>query len=137
MVETILNGHRVCGGKVEGKALVSTAPITFLGGIDPETGKVIEKGHELEGETITDRILVFPVAKGSTGGAYHIYELACFKRAPKAIINLRADPVLAVGSIMGKIPTVDRLDKNPLELIKTGDVVYVDAEKGMVKVISV
>jgi len=63
-----------------------------------------------------------------------LYELACCQYAPKAIINLRADPVIAIGAIISKIPMVDQLEKNPVETIKTGDFVEVDADRGMVKV---
>ena len=133
MAEIIIKGHKVAKGKAQGEALVSQSPISFLGGIDPETGVIVEKGHELEGETISGSILVFPIGKGSTGGSYKLYELACSQKAPKAIINLRADPIIAIGAIMGNIPMVDKLEQNPLEVIKTGDLVEVDADRGIVR----
>ena len=135
MTETLLKGHKVARGKAEGKALVSGSPISFFGSIDTRTGVVVEKGHELEGVSIAGSILVFPVGKGSTAGSYRLYELSYFKKAPKAIINRRADPVVAVGAIIGNIPMVDRLEADPLEIIKTGDLVEVDADRGIVKVI--
>ncbi len=136
MTEKILRGHKVSKGKVQGEALVSLSPLSFKGGVNPETGIVVEKGHELEGFSITDKILVFPVGKGSTAGAYQLYELAYWKKAPKAIINLRADSIVAVGAIMGNIPMMDKLEENPLDMIKTGDFVEVDADGGVVRVSS-
>jgi hypothetical protein len=133
MTDIILKGHKVSKGKAQGEALVSQSPISFMGGVDPETGLIIEKGHELEGKCIADKILIFPTGKGSTAGSYQLYELACFKKAPKAIINLRADPIVTVGAIMSNIPLVDKLDKNPLEIIKTNDFVEIDADQGIVK----
>jgi len=133
MTYIILKGHKVSKGKAQGEALVSQSPISFMGGVDPETGLIIEKGHELEGKCIADKILIFPTGKGSTAGSYQLYELAFFKKAPKAIINLRADPIVTVGAIMSNIPLVDKLDKNPLEIIKTNDFVEIDADQGIVK----
>ena len=134
MTEVILKGHKVSKGEAQGQALVSHTPISFFGGVNPQTGLVVEKGHELEGVSISDKILVFPVGKGSTAGSYRIYELLYYKKAPRAIINLRADSVVAIGAIISNIPMVDRLEPNPLQVIKTGDIVEVDADKGIVKV---
>jgi predicted aconitase with swiveling domain len=134
MKEIILKGHRVVKGKAQGEALVSQSPITFFGGVNPATGMILEQGHELEGLSVSDRILIFPVGKGSTGGSYQLYELACNQKAPKAIINLRADTVVAIGAIISGIPMMDKLEGNPLEVIHTGDLVEVDADKGIIRV---
>ena len=134
MAEIVLKGHKVSKGKAQGEALVSRSPISFWGGVNPETGLVVEKGHELEGKSVTDKILIYPVGKGSTAGSYQVYELTLFKKAPRGIINLRADSIVAVGAILGNIPMVDRLDQNPVEVIKTGDLVEVDADQGKVTV---
>jgi uncharacterized protein len=134
MAEMILKAHKVAKGKASGEALVSKSPVSFLGGINPETGFIVEKGHEIEGKNVSGKILVFPVGKGSTAGSFQVYELAYCQNAPKAIINLRADPVVAIGAIISNIPMVDQLDKNPLEVIQTGDFVEVDADQGIVRV---
>jgi hypothetical protein len=134
MTEIILKGHKVAKGKAQGEALVSKSPISFLGGVNSDTGIIVEQGHELEGMSVADKILIFPIGKGSTGGSYKIYELACNNKAPRAIINLRADPVVAVGAIMGSIPMMDIPEEDPFEIIKTGDFVEVDADQGLVRV---
>ena len=59
-----LNARKISKGKTKGKLLVSKDSISFFGGVDPDTGIVVEKGHDLEGKTITDKILVFPNGKG-------------------------------------------------------------------------
>ena len=112
----------VKAGQAEGKALVSPDPIGFLGGVDPDTGIVIEAGHPLEGERVSGRILVFPTGKGSTVGSYTLYRLARNGLAPAAIINAEADPVIAVGAIISEIPMVDQVD---ISRIHTGDWVQV------------
>lgn len=135
MTEIILQGHKVSKGKARGEALVSHSAISFFGGVNVETGVIIEKGHELEGISICDKILIYPTAKGSTAGSFRLYECAYFKKAPKAIINIRADSIIAIGAIISNIPMIDRLDSNPLEIIKTNDIVEVDADQGIVKVV--
>lgn len=129
-----LTGHMVSGGACEGRALVSRSPISFMGGVDPRSGVIVEKGHELEGASVADTILVFPVGKGSTVGSYILYELMHEGKAPKAIINLRADPIVVIGAIISEIPMMDRVDPDPLEVISTGDRVFIDATVGKILV---
>lgn len=133
-VKITLKGRKVIGGMAEGEAVVTKQPISFLGGVNPDSGMVVEKGHEAEGQCITGKVFVFPRGKGSTAGPYIIYAMAKRKTAPIAMINVEAEPIIAVGSAMGNIPMVDRLDQNPLEVISTGDHVKIDGEKGVVEV---
>ncbi|MBE9470818.1 MAG: DUF126 domain-containing protein [Chloroflexi bacterium] len=109
-------------GHAEGEALVSPEPIGFLGGVDPDTGVVVEPGHPLEGQCVAGRVLVCPTGKGSTVGSYTLYRLARNGLAPAAIINAEADPVVAVGAIIAEIPMVDQVD---VSRIRTGDWVQV------------
>jgi len=133
MAVIILKGHKVSKGKTEGKALVSHEPISLKQGVNPGTGVVIEREHELEGVSVAEKILAFPVEKGSTQGSYVLYEMARCKTAPRGIINLKAGSIVALGAIVSNIPMVDRLDGNALELIKTGDYVELDADNGIVR----
>ena len=103
-------------------ALVSPEPIGFLGGIDPETGVVIEKGHSLQGHSIAGRVLVFPTGKGSTVGSYTLYRLVRNNVGPAAIINAQSEAIVAVGAIISNIPMVDQVD---IAQIRTGDQVTV------------
>jgi len=120
-----LKGRAIWRGWARGEALVSNQPISFYGGVDPETGKIIEKGHELEGRSIAGKILVFPYGKGSTVGSYIILRLKRRGIAPKAIVNLRCEPIIAVGAIIAEIPTIDKID---ISMIRDGDLVEVDGE---------
>jgi predicted aconitase with swiveling domain len=128
-----ISARVVKAGQAEGKALVSSEPIGFLGGVDPDTGIVIEPDHPLEGECVAGRVLVFPTGKGSTVGSYTIYRLARSGKAPVAIINAEADPVVAVGAIISDIPMVDRVQ---ISRIHTGDWVQVRDGKVQVQRIS-
>lgn len=129
-----LRAHIVSRGRAEGEALVTTSLISFLGSIDPKTGVVIEKGHELAGKSIKGKVLVFPGGKGSTVGSYVIYQLKKNNAAPSAMINIKAEPIVAVGAIISDIPLVDSIEKNPVATIKTGDKVLVDAIVGCVEI---
>ena len=73
---TALVGRSIYAGEGAGTALVSTAPISFFGGVDLETGVIVEKGHPLEGECLAGRVLVFPRGTGSTVGSFALLRLA-------------------------------------------------------------
>lgn len=128
-------GRSISKGYAKGEALVSKDPISFLGGVDPDTGIIVEKGHILEGKSMAGKILIFPRGKGSTAGSYIIYRLAKNGVAPKAIINIETEPIVAVGAIISNIPLVDKVDKSIFEFISDGDIVEVDGEKGIVRCI--
>ncbi len=130
----MLKGRTVSRGKAAGPALVSKDPISFLGGVDPRTGVVIEKGHALYGKSVKGTVLVFPGGKGSTVGSYVMYQLKKNGVAPAAVINVNSEPIVAVGAIISGIPMVDRLEKNPLEAIKDDAMVEVDGTAGTVEV---
>jgi predicted aconitase with swiveling domain len=120
-----LKGRIIKDGRAQGTALVSPEPIGFLGGVDPETGLVIEKGHPLEGQSVVGRVLVFPTGKGSTVGSYTLYRLTKKGLGPAAIINAQSEPIVAVGAIISDIPMVDQVD---IEQIATGDLVSIEGE---------
>jgi len=105
---------------------VSDKPIGFLGGVDPDTGLVIEDHHPLEGQLVAGRVLVFPCGKGSTVGSYTIYRLAKARLAPAAIINASSEPIVAVGALIAKIPMVDKID---IAQLRTDMRVVVDGEE--------
>jgi hypothetical protein len=127
-----LKGRRIVEGFCKAEALVSAKPISFLGGVDPADGRVVEKSHDLCGECIRDKILCFPYGHGSTVGSYVLYALAKKKLAPKAIVNQTADPVVVVGAIIADIPMVDRID---IKQIRNGDTVEVNAFEGIIKIL--
>lgn len=128
---TELKGRKICGGKASGEALVSKQPMSFYGGVDPNTGVVVEKGHDLEGKSIAGKVLVFPQGKGSTVGSYTLYRLKKNDKAPAAIVNKECETIVAVGAIISEIPCVDKVD---IEQIKEGSQVEVDGDSATVKV---
>jgi hypothetical protein len=122
----------ICKGKASGQVLISRDPISFLGGVDPKTGDIIEKGHSLEGKNVAGKVLIFPNGKGSTVGSYVMLQLVKNGKAPAAIINVSAEPIIAVGAIISKIPMLDKPEKDIFALLKDGQLAIVDAEAGKV-----
>lgn len=127
MIEMI--GRKISPGTAEGEALVTKQGLSFFGGVDPATGKVTESGHELEGQSISGKILVFPQGKGSTVGSYALYRMKKQGTAPLALINSECETIVAVGAIISEIPCVDKID---ISKIKTGDKIRVDATNAKV-----
>jgi len=124
-----LKGRIISKGVAEGEALTTTQPISFYGGVDPDTSEIIEKGHELQGKKVREKILVFPQGKGSTVGSYTLYRMKKNGTAPAGIINEECETVVAVGVIISEIPCVDKID---ISKIKTGDFVRLD--NGVVRI---
>jgi predicted aconitase with swiveling domain len=125
-----VKGRIIARGVGKGKVLLSKDAISFLGGVDPKTGNVVEKGHALEGKCIKGTVLVFPRGKGSTVGSYVMLQLKKNGTGPAAIVNIEAEPIIAVGAIISKIPMLDKLEKDPYAILKDGMEATVDAEKG-------
>jgi predicted aconitase with swiveling domain len=126
-----LQGRSIYAGQAEGQALVTRMAISFFGGVDPDSGVVVERGHELEGQSIRGRVLVFPTGKGSTVGSYTLYRLKHSGAAPAAIVNAACETITAVGCIIAEIPCVDQV---PLDRIPPGAFLRVDGERGTVEV---
>jgi len=125
-----LKGRKIFEGKAKGEVLATKDGISFYGGVDPVTGTVVEKGHELEGQSVAGKVLVFPEGKGSTVGSYVLYNLKKRGKAPAAIINQECETIVAVGCIISEITCVDKID---ISQLKTGMKVEVDADNGIVK----
>lgn len=119
------SGRLIRAGQAEGEALVSSVPIGFLGGVDPDSGLILDPGHPLQGQSIAGKILVFPHGKGSTVGSYTILRLKKAGVAPLALINANSEAITAVGAIIADIPMVDQID---ISQIQTGDWVKVEDE---------
>jgi uncharacterized protein len=129
-----LHGRKVVGGYAEGAALVTNDTISGWGGINPMTGTVIETRHELRGQTFKDKILVFPGAKGSSGwsAAFHMTRIT--GTAPKALVFNEMTTKIALGAVVMRVPAVTDLDRDPLQIIQTGDWVTVDGDRGIVEI---
>ena len=126
-----LEGRKIYPGTARGETLVTAMGISFFGGVDPESGVIVERGHELEGQSISGKVLVFPSGKGSTVGSYTLYRLRANGKAPAAIVNAECETITAVGCIIAEIPCVDHI---PIEKLRTGMNVLVNAGAGLVEI---
>jgi len=130
----VLRGRKVVGGVASGEALVTHQTISGWGGVNAMRGEVIETRHELRGQSFKDKVLVFPGAKGSSGWSvvFHLTRLA--GTAPKAMIFNEMTTKVALGAVVMRVPAVTELDRNPLDVIETGDWVTVDGDAGTVEI---
>lgn len=137
-----LRGRGITKGSAIGEALVARKSLMFPHGVDPKTGQVVDERHELYGRNVAGKVLVHPHGRGSTSGATWFLETLRRGNGPIAIVNLETDPITAAASIMAEyfygkiIPVVDRLDAKPIALIRSGDIVEVNADKGVVRILS-
>jgi predicted aconitase with swiveling domain len=126
--------HKVASGCATGHTLVTREAISFLGNVSPETGIMVDPAHELFGQSVSGKVLIFPGGKGSTVGSYVIYQLKKRGLAPIAMINLCSEPIVAVGAIISGIPLVDRVPEEVLQL-ESGTLVEVDADRGIIRIL--
>jgi predicted aconitase with swiveling domain len=131
----VLRGRPVVGGVAEGEALVSNETLPGWGGIDPKTGTVIETRHPLRGQSFRGKVLVIRGAKGSSGWSsmFHLCRLA--GTAPCALVFKETTTKIALGAVVMRIPAVTALERDPLELVRTGDRVRVDGDRGLVEIL--
>jgi predicted aconitase with swiveling domain len=127
-----ISGRKVVGGVAEGEALVTREAISGWGGVEPRRGRVIESRHELVGQSFAGKVLVFRGAKGSSGwsGMFHMSRL--MGSAPAAMVFTTMNTKIALGVVVTHVPAVTDLDGDPFEVIRTGDRVRVDADRGQV-----
>lgn len=130
---TTLKGRSISRGSAKGEVLLCKDPISFFGDIDPATGICVAPKHAIEEKNIAGKVLVFPHGKGSTVGSYIVLQLKKNNLAPVAIINISAEPIIAVGAIISKIPMIDKLEKDPFTFLKDGMKVKIDGEKGTIE----
>jgi uncharacterized protein len=135
MTSHFIKCRKIARGHARGSVIISHDPLSFLGGVDPQTGNITDQNHELYQQNISGRILVIPSGKGSTVGSYVIFQMAKNKTAPLAIIAMEAEPIIATGTIMASIPMVDQPEEDVLDILKDGAMVDVDADSGIIEIL--
>jgi predicted aconitase with swiveling domain/ADP-ribose pyrophosphatase YjhB (NUDIX family) len=124
-----IRGRGIVPGRASGAALVSQTPFSFVGGVDPRSGELLDPAAGVPRDRLTGRIFAFPRGKGSTVGSYLIFGLAKAGNGPAGIVNARTEAVVAVGATLAGIPLVDRVDVGGL---RTGDRITIDGDRGTV-----
>jgi predicted aconitase with swiveling domain len=130
----ILRGRRVVGGRAEGEALVTHDTVPGWGGVNPVQGVITEVRHELRGVSFANKVLVCRGAKGSSGSSAMFHTARLAGTAPLALVFNEMTTKIALGAVVMRIPSVTDLDRDPLDVIETGDWVVVDGDNGTVTV---
>jgi len=130
----IVKGNKILGGRsVEGEAMVQKENFSFFGDVNRENG-VINVGTNA-GKSFKDKIFVFPKSKGSTLAPYIAADCKRNGVAPKAILCQKADGCVAMVAILADIPTMDGFEKDIMEVVKSGDRIRVEPDKGFIEVL--
>jgi len=130
----------VSGGVSKGEALATAQPICLYDSLDPKSGRIVNRRHELYGQCVSGRVLFFPYGIGSSTSAATILEASRCKKAPAAIINLETEPIIAVGALLAKkfygatIPIVHRPELDPAAAIRHHSV-RVNGDAGLIEVL--
>lgn len=95
-------GSAMVPGEADGIALVLSEPLSLWGGLDPETGEIIDRRHPASGEIVTGQILVLPAGRGSSSASSILLEAVRLNTAPAAIITAEPDPILALGATVAQ-----------------------------------
>jgi predicted aconitase with swiveling domain len=133
----ILHGRGLVGGVVEGEVLLSRETISGWGGIDPSRGVIIERRHELVGQSFAGKVLVFPGAKGSSGWSGFFQSTRLMGTAPLALVFTTMTTKAVLGAVVTRVPTVSEfVDGDPVSELHTGDLVRVDGDAGAVTLLS-
>ncbi len=118
---------------IEGEALVTDVPITFLGFVNRITGEIEEEGHPINGESMKNKILIFPKGSGSTVAPYVLLGLFYIGNGPKAIINTNLDQQTIPACSILDIPYAHSFEDNPCLAVNTGDKIRLTLDNGNVK----
>jgi predicted aconitase with swiveling domain len=122
----MLRGRVINGGVACGEAFVLEEPFSFIGDFDPETGVMNSQKPGLVGQSIANKILVFPIGKGGTIAPWVAYEAAKNKNAPLAILCQQAEPITCEVAITIDIPLLDSFEVNIVQTLKTGQRIKID-----------
>jgi predicted aconitase with swiveling domain len=130
-------GYVLVSGAASGEALVLDAPLSLWGGLDPETGDIIDQRHPQWGANVTGKLLVMPIGKGSSSASSILLESVRLGTAPAAILLAEPDAILALGSavareLYGGSPPVVVLDGVTYGGIQDGQQVELTAEGAVI-----
>lgn len=127
-------GRTLVAGEATGTALVLDEPLSFWGGLDQDTGRVIDVRHPQFGAEMAGRVLVMPSGRGSSSSPSVLAEAIRAGTAPVAIVMREADPLVALGAVVARelygnaIPVVVA-NEDVYRSLRTGTVVAIRASE--------
>ena len=137
-----MQGRGCAAGQFEGEIVVSRQSFGFWQGLDPQTGVIIDKRHDLCGTMIKGKAFAFAYGRGSTGTPGIFLEAVRNGCAPAAIVNVKSEPMIIMCALLAEaffkvaIPIVDGLGVDLAEVLQTGDRVRIDGTTGVIEVLS-
>jgi uncharacterized protein len=87
-------------GVASGPVLRLDEPLSFWGGLDSATGKIIDRLHPQRGATVAGRVLMMPGGRGSSSGSATLAEALRLGKGPAAILMLERDAIVVVGAMV-------------------------------------
>ena len=130
----ILRGRKVIGGVAQGEALVSKMPLMGWGNVKAQKGYTVERNHPLYEVPFRGKVLVFTEPRGS-GGFVGYGMSRNFGTNPVAFIYRKGNNLTVFAAMVMNVPTVTDFDRDPTEVIETGDHVIVNGDEGIIEVI--
>jgi len=95
-----VNAVTLAPGDGEGAPLRLDEPLSFWGGLDSTTGRIIDRWHPQSGARIAGRVLLMPAGRGSSSGSAALAEALRLGAGPAAILLLRRDAIVIVGALV-------------------------------------
>ncbi len=129
----LMNG-RGMGPDVSGPAIVSAQGFGVRYDLNPETGIISNREHDLYGESVAGRILVFTKPKGGVAASWSLADLNARGMAPLGIVFRRASPIFAQGALFAGLTLIHDLDDDPCALIKSGDELTLRPGQGRIEI---
>jgi predicted aconitase with swiveling domain len=83
-------------------ALVLDDPVSFWGGVDPATGRIVDPHHPQRGESVAGRVLVMRSGRGSSSSSSVLAECLANGTGPAAILLGEPDSILVVGALVAR-----------------------------------
>jgi predicted aconitase with swiveling domain len=97
----ILTGRFLVAGAASGPVL-ATEPLSFWGGYDAESGRIIDRSHPALGAALAGRLLVMRTGRGSSSSSSVLAEAIRLGTAPAAIMLGEPDPILVIGALVAE-----------------------------------
>jgi predicted aconitase with swiveling domain len=124
-----LKGRAINPGHAKGQAFVLDVPFSFIGDLDPDTGRFSVVSHPMFGEVLADKILVCPTGKGGTIAQFVAYQTWKNGKAPAAILCDEVEPILCECALVINIPLLASFDESPVRTIQTGQFVTINGDE--------
>lgn len=123
---TVSHVRLIVAGDISGIALATEEPLSFWGGLNPDTGEIIDRRHPLSGEIVSGKVLVLPQGRGSCSASGVLLEAIRNGKAPLAIIISHLDPVVCLGAVLadelyGQVSPVAVVSDELRRSVQTGD----------------